>query len=39
MASLYKRGDVWYSKLYIGGKPYRRALDTDKRIAERSWRT
>lgn len=34
MASLYKRGRVWYSSIYIDGKPVRKPLSTDKRIAE-----
>lgn len=34
MASLYKRGRVWYSKIRIDGKEVRQPLDTDKGIAE-----
>lgn len=34
MASLYKRGRIWYSKIRIKGKEIRTPLSTDKRIAE-----
>lgn len=34
MATLYKRGDVWYSKLKIGGKVVRKALSSNRRISE-----
>lgn len=34
MATLYKRGRVWYSKLKIDGKQIRRPLSSDRRIAE-----
>lgn len=34
MAKLYRRRKVWYSKLKIGGKVVRKALSSDRRIAE-----
>lgn len=34
MASIHKRGGVWYSDIRIGGKRIHRALSSDKRIAE-----
>jgi integrase/recombinase XerD len=34
MATLYKRGRVWYSYLKMGGKKVRKALSSDRRIAE-----
>ena len=34
MATKYKRGRVWYSKIKINGKVIRKALSTDQRIAE-----
>lgn len=34
MATLYKRGRVWYSKLHIDGKQVRVALSSHRRIAE-----
>lgn len=35
MATLRKRGEVWYSDFTLGGKRIVRALDTDKREAQR----
>lgn len=34
MARLYKRGEVWYSDVFVDGKRLRKPLSTDKRIAE-----
>lgn len=34
MASLYKRGRTWYSHFKVGGRKFRKALSTDRRIAE-----
>lgn len=34
MASLYQRGDVWYSKIRINGTLVRKPLSTNKQIAE-----
>jgi len=32
--SIYKRGNVWYSSVFIDGKRVRKPLDTNKQIAE-----
>lgn len=34
MARIYKRGGVYYSDLFLGGKRIRKPLSTDKKIAE-----
>jgi integrase len=34
VASIYKRGRVWYSTIRIGGRRIRKPLDTDRKLAE-----
>lgn len=34
MAKIYKRGRVWYSNFKVHGRKFRKALSTDRRIAE-----